>query len=121
MKVSLSDRNGLMDESIRTWAERRLHFALSRFSPRISKIQATVTDESGPHGKQVRTIRLMVSLRHAEDVVITGSDSKLNACFASVADRAARSVKRAIDRSRGFDRAESLKSTAWSGDLLPTV
>lgn len=110
MRLSITDRSGIMDNDVLNWAERRLQFALSRFSSRIRGVKATVSDESVAGRKHDRTVRLVVRLRGAEDVVVSGTDSHLNACFSSVAERAARSVGRAIDRSREFDRRQTLKS-----------
>lgn len=109
MRLTMTDRSGIMDAEVHEWAERRLQFALSRFSSRIMGVRVTVSDESVTGRKHDRTVRIVVKLRGAEDVVVSGTDSQLNACFSSVAERAARSVGRAIDRSRGFDRNQSLK------------
>lgn len=104
MTILINDRSGLMDRSQQELAERRLHFALSRFDSRISRLELVVEDENGPRGGVDKAIRLLVKLKRASDVVISDRDSDLITCISRVAERAARSVTRSIERSQQFDR-----------------
>lgn len=44
MKVSFSDRTGLLGDEVREDIRNRTHFALSRFSPHIEQVTVQITD-----------------------------------------------------------------------------
>ncbi|MEO1618192.1 MAG: HPF/RaiA family ribosome-associated protein [Planctomycetota bacterium] len=104
MLITITDRDDLLDGALQELAERRLRFALSRFDNRVSRLELVVGDENGPRGGVDKSCRLTVRLKRARDVVITDKDESMAACISRVAERAARSVARAIDRQQDFDR-----------------
>lgn len=104
MPIFILDRNGLLGESLRELAERRLLFALSRFDSRISQVQLIVSDQNGPRGGIDKACRVSISLRGAADVIVSDQDSDLGRCLTRLAERAGRAVTRTIDKMQAFDR-----------------
>ncbi|MEQ8211540.1 MAG: hypothetical protein RH917_17070 [Lacipirellulaceae bacterium] len=100
MKLSIVDRNECLDGKSRDYAERRLRFALSRFHNKIDDVILVLSDLNGPKGGVDQHCKLLVKLKRSSEIVITDSDSDLLTCIARTAERAGRTVSRAIDRNR---------------------
>lgn len=107
MRMTITDRCGVLTNEIRELAERRLFFALSRFDSRVSHVELVVEDENGPRGGVDMACRISVSLKRANDVVVTDKDDDLKRCLSSVAERVGRAVGRSIERSQQYDRPRS--------------
>lgn len=104
MQTTINDRNGCLDENGHLAARRRLHFALSRFAPRIDHVTLTVEDQNGPRGGIDKACRLRIGLRNLNEVVVQDQDAEVGVCIGRVAQRAARTVRRTIERAQRFPR-----------------
>ena len=104
MHLSIVDRDRSASEEVIAFAERRLRFALSRFTTKIEQVSLVMNDVNGPRGGTDKVCRVTVKLRRTSDVVLTASDADLRSCVARAADRAGRAVSRSIERSQQFDR-----------------
>lgn len=104
MKLSIIDRNCEMSDETREFAERRFLFALSRFDSKIARVSIVVTDTNGPRGGIDKVCQVVIKTRRLGEIYVTGEDSQIEACVARTADRAARSVARAIGRNQQFQR-----------------
>lgn len=113
MTLQVRDLTGELSDAAIEQAERRLQFALSRFASKISRAELIIDDENGPKGGVDSSCRIQVSLKGLPDVVITDKDANVSACIARVAERAQRSVARAVARNRQIDR-KRLTTTAVS-------
>ncbi len=108
MQILIVDRDGCLNESTREVAERRLLFALSRFSSKIENVTAVFSDTNGPRGGVDKACRITVKMRRLNDVTVTNEDSEVEASVARAADRVGRAVSRAIEKSRQFSERQSL-------------
>lgn len=108
MSITLVDRSGVLTLEFREFAERRLWFALSRFSPRIQKIAVLVTDTNGPRGGVDKHCRITVKLNSSKEVILNDQDADLATCLARAAERVGRAVGREIVRSQHFDRSKPI-------------
>lgn len=78
---------------------RRLEFALGRFTSRLREVSANVTDMNGPRGGlDKRCIVTMHFERSAPPIVIEDVDTDAMVAIDRVADRAGRTVARALAR-----------------------
>ena len=68
-----SDR-GHVDPELTAHVERRLRFALSRFSGRIRRVNVFLADQNGPRGGIDKTCRIVVMLRDGGSVVAEVND-----------------------------------------------
>lgn len=86
---------------LRPVVERRLRFALSRFEPRILSVDLTLRDVNGPRGGLDRYCRLVVRLSWPKSrIVVEAQDLSLESSVSRCAERAARTVARALEASR---------------------
>ena len=104
MRISIIDRQGNLTSDIRDLAERRLLFALSRFASKIEGVSLVISDWNGPRGGVDKQCSVTVELRRLPAVCVSSEHAELEASIARAADRAGRSVARAVERSRQFDR-----------------
>jgi ribosome-associated translation inhibitor RaiA len=95
--------NSLASDAVCDHARRRLEFALSRFSPRITTVWLRLTDLNGPRGGIDKQCRIEVRGRDGWSVVVDDRNGDLYAAIDRAADRAGRAVARALERVR--DRA----------------
>ena len=108
MTISFVDRSALLTPELREFAERRLLFALSRFSPRIQTISVVVTDVNGSRGGVDKHCRITVKMKGANEVLISDQADDFALCMGRAAERVGRAVGREIVRSRHFDRAKPI-------------
>jgi putative sigma-54 modulation protein len=108
MALSIVDRNKELSNESREQLERRLSFALSRFDSRIRQVSVVIEDVNGPRGGIDKLCRIIVKLQRATDVIISDQDSDIAKCIARAADRAGRSVARAIERTQQIYRPRPL-------------
>ena len=99
MRLEMHGRQADWTEALRRHAERRLHFALGRFSPRIGRVTVDIGD-GGPCAdpRKVYRVAVMLTPRGRIDVE-DGGDDHFSA-ISRLADQAGRMVGRALDRER---------------------
>ncbi len=98
MNLRISDDGLVLTTEQREFCERRLCFALSRFTLRIENVAAVFTDVNGPKGGQDMLCCLRVALRGEQDVLVRDAGESVESVVAGAADRAARTVARRLQR-----------------------
>lgn len=106
MNLTISDRGNVLNQHSRELTERRLMFALSRFESRIHEVDFIISDENGPRGGIDKVGRITISLRGAQDVVLTHKDDDVSRCVSRLADRAGRAVARSLSKSNQINRSK---------------
>lgn len=81
-------------------ARRRLDASLDRFAQRIRRVSVKLEDENGPKGGQDMRCQIEVELDRHGRVIIEQHDSDPYVAVDRAADRAKRTVRRAIGRAR---------------------
>lgn len=102
MLIEVTKRSVTLAEGVREWIERRLQFALGRFSSRIRRVSVIFSDVNGNRGGCDKQCRLRIALIPSGEVVVEDIDPSVVTAVANVAERAARSVSRALERRRDF-------------------
>ncbi len=133
MLIEITKRSGKLAEGVRQLIEQRMQLALGRFSPRIRRVLATFGDVAGNSVCSDKKCRLRIGLIPSGEVVVEDSAPSVATSLAKVAERAARSVGRALLRRPEFcvvpeqvifseprrcridDKAVRRQSAAWSG------
>lgn len=124
MKVQIRSRKLVVDGATEAHVERRLHFALGRFSDVVERVDVTLADINGPNGGQDKLCRIRVRLRNESNPIIaevlheellTGTDMAV--------DRIGRSVARAVDRRSGLriNRRRRALSAAGRGSQFASA
>jgi len=104
MQLSITDRHKCLSEEARTFTQRRLLFALSRFAPKIHHVSVVLADTNGPRGGIDKLCKISVKMRRLGEISISSEDAELTTCIARAADRIGRAVARKIERNRTIDR-----------------
>lgn len=114
--------SGKPDPELETHVERRLRFALTRFSGRIGRVSVFLADQNGPRGGIDKTCRIVVRLRAGGDVVAEVSDVDWEVAVDRATTRIGHTTGRELSRRRSVRRAgrqavapvsESPGAAAW--------
>lgn len=93
--------NGVkLDEELKAHLERRLLFALSRFSPRVRNVDVHLADHNGPRGGIDKSCHIVVRMRGMGDVVVKTVDAEWFVCIDRATTRIGQNVGRVITRKR---------------------
>jgi putative sigma-54 modulation protein len=74
MLWNLKSATGKVAPDLVAHVERRLRFALSRFSGRIRRVNVFLADQNGPRGGIDKTCRIVVRMKDGGDVVAEVND-----------------------------------------------
>lgn len=98
MLIEITKRSGKLAEGVRQLIEQRMQLALGRFSQRIRRVLVAFSDVKINGGGTDKQCRLRIALIPSGEVVVEDIDPSVVAALAKVAERAARSVGRALQR-----------------------
>jgi ribosome-associated translation inhibitor RaiA len=104
MKIQIRQHDSLVTEALRTYALRRLGFALGRFGESVGDVIVQFSDGDGTDGGIDQRCQIQVGLPRSVKVEETGGD--LFVAVDRAADRASRAVARSLARYR--ESAEGL-------------
>jgi ribosome-associated translation inhibitor RaiA len=100
VNVEIRTRGFSLTPGLRTFAERRVEFALDRYGERIARVRVTVADVNGPKGGEDKSCRVEVRLRGGRAVRTAAADADAYAAMGAAVHRAGRAVARALERER---------------------
>jgi len=112
MEIQILARNIDLTDAQNEFIERRVQYALCRFSTEVRTVQVTISDINGPRGGTDVLCRVKLVLKKKGEVLAGDTDASVEAAIANVADRAARSLARQLDRQRDH------QGTSMSGSVL---
>jgi putative sigma-54 modulation protein len=98
MKIRIREPNALVTEALRRHVLRRLAFTLSRFGEDVGNVVVRFSDANGRDGDGQKRCQIDVGL--GPKVSVTETDADLFVALDRAADRASRSVARALERGR---------------------
>ncbi len=99
-RLDLHSPNLSISASMRAYVERRLAFALRRFSHRVERIAVSVVDVNGPKGGVDKACRLVAYVRGLRPLIVEETASSEHASVSQAAARLEEHVARALDRRR---------------------
>lgn len=102
MRLSVSGNGGRLAAGLRRYIDRRMHFALGRFTPVIDRVAIRLADVNGPRGGVDKHCRIVVKLQahHGNTITVDDYDENQYAVIARASARVARAVGRAFERRR---------------------
>ena len=100
MQVEMNGVNYELGDDLKNHIERRLRFALGRFAARIARLTVRLSDVNGPRGGIDKRCRIAVALVPRGLVLIERSGDEPFALIADAVNRAARAVRRELERRR---------------------
>ena len=98
MRIDVQGLGFPLTPALLNYTERRLRFALTRTSDRISRVVVRLGDANGPRGGEDKFCRMQIHLERAAPVLIEDAGGDLYAVIDRVAERAGRNVAKHIDR-----------------------
>ncbi len=98
MRIDIQARGFPLTAPLLDHTERRLRFALTRTSNRITRVVVRLGDTNGPRGGADKFCRMQVFLEHAPPVLIEDAGADLYAVIDRMAERAGRNVAKRVDR-----------------------
>jgi len=87
--------------SQREHLERRLHFALGRFTQAIRRVVVFLSDQNGPRGGLDKLCRLVIQPKAGNEVVVETRGGSVDDAVDQAADRASLTLARRLARMRG--------------------
>ena len=100
MKLEIRRQGVEVSDEVQAHIERRLLFALGRFSPRIQRVAVYLADLNGPKGGVDKRCRLVARLLRSGVVTVEDRGAELTALIDRASDRLARTVQRKLERRR---------------------
>ena len=100
MDVVITGKEVEIDSTLKTYIQRRIDFALSRFSTRVRHIRVLVTKKSGPFGEIEKACRIRVQLRGDKTIKVSSSDEDLHVAIAHATHQIHSMVARRIETGR---------------------
>ncbi|HYN01865.1 MAG TPA: HPF/RaiA family ribosome-associated protein [Vicinamibacteria bacterium] len=117
MRISVRALGMEATDAIREHVERRLLFAVGRFSGRLEEVNVRLGDANGPRGGTDKTCRVVAGVGGAGQVVVEDADADLYVAVDRATSRLGRAVARAVDRRR---EAQGRRSLGWPA-FRPTL
>jgi ribosomal subunit interface protein len=117
MRISVRALGMEATEGIREHVQRRVLFAVGRFSARLEDVSVRLGDANGPRGGTDKTCRVVAVVGGGGQVVVEDADADLYVAVDRATSRLGRAVARAVDRRR---EAEGRRGLGWPA-FQPTL
>ena len=104
MRVNVTVRDLNAEGALIDAVERRIRFALGRFSNRVRQVDVTLTDVNGPRGGADQQCRLRATLPTSPPIVVETHSTDALAAVGDAAERAARRISESLNRARDLRR-----------------
>lgn len=98
MQMTIQTVGIKLDEAETEMVQRKFRFALTRFSPRLARVTVKLTDVNGPRNGDNKVCAVTMKLTSGVEVRATGQGTHVAEAAAAAANRAARTVHRAVER-----------------------
>ena len=106
MQIDIQAHHFPLTDALRSHAERRLYFALTRHDDHIQRVVMRLSDINGPRGGEDKCCDLQVILSGLPDVVIHAIETDLYVAMDRATERAGRTLVRKIERRRSLLRQD---------------
>jgi putative sigma-54 modulation protein len=109
MKLEIRGLKIKITDSLRTYAQRRLAFALDRFAERIRTVRLKLDDINGSRGGVDKRCQLAISLAHSSPITLESRASTVQGAVDRMAGKVRSSIERRFVRKqeqRRFRKAD---------------
>ena len=104
MKLELRSKGVQMTGGLRSFIEKKLRFALGRFSHRVRRVRVWLTDINGPRGGEDIQCHIRANLGWAGAITIKETRRDAFAAVASASKRAGQHLSRHLSRAHSERR-----------------
>ena len=98
MQIDIQSRGFSLTDSLLSYTQRRILFAMSYCSGHINRVVIRLSDVNGPRGGADKCCRIQVALAGIPDVVVEDTEVDMYDAIDRAVDRARRTVVRRVDR-----------------------
>ena len=98
MQIDIQSRGFSLTDSLLSYAQNRLLFAMSYCSGHVKRVIIRLSDVNGPRGGADKCCHIQVALAGIPDVVVEDTEVNMYAAIDRACDRAKRTVVRKVDR-----------------------
>ncbi len=99
-----------LEDTVRAYAARRIHFALGRFASRIGRVVIRISDVNGIRGGVDKCCHISAELVPSGRILVQKADTELFTAIDRAVERVGQALKREIQRIRdGRTRHESVR------------
>jgi len=120
MKLEVRGLNVEITDSLRTYAQRRLGFALDRFAERIRTVRLKLADMNGSRGGVDKRCQLAISLAHLSPITLESRASTAQGAVDRIASKVRRFVERRFVRQHEQRRFRTADRRSFALPSLPT-
>ncbi len=117
MQINIKARSFYLTSSLRSHAERRLRFTLTRYCDRIQHVVMRLSEVYHLHGELNKRCHLQVVVAGIPDVVVETTEADLYTAIDRATDRAERSVALRLQNSRSFSVSDVRSFRAYRSHL----
>jgi ribosome-associated translation inhibitor RaiA len=96
MKLRLTARGVDLSSELREYVQRRVHFSLGRFAPRIRSVSIRLTDVNGPRGGADKCCLIRLHSGLKQEVIVHERHANIYAAAAIAIERVQRSFVRQL-------------------------
>ena len=100
MEVEVRIQGVDLADAVRTYAARRMRFALGRFASRVGRVVMRISDVNGTRGGADQCCHISAELLPSGKVVLQQTDADLFTAIDRAAERVAQAFRREIQRLR---------------------
>jgi hypothetical protein len=100
MRVEIRRGDLEVDAKTQERVERRVHFAFSRFAPRVERVRVRLYDVNGPRGGVDKVCQVTATVTPWGGANVAEADPVLEAAIDRAVNRAGRAVARLVERRR---------------------
>ncbi len=100
MSLEIRNQNIEMSDALRTYVERRLGYALRKFTKSLRHVTIRLSDLNGPRGGIDKRCQISAEVRASRPVSLQATDADLYAAIDRAAARVERTLARCVGRAR---------------------
>jgi putative sigma-54 modulation protein len=108
MKIRIHPK-GILTIELNEYVQKRLHFALGRFSARIDSVIIRISGYTEPHGNISKECRICIPLGRLNMVNVAYADQDIHTAIDRATGRAVRAVARRLEQERAVYNITSSK------------
>lgn len=98
MKIDIRSRSLKLTDTLKDYVDRRIRFALGRFSQRLESVRIMLQDLNGPKGGVDKHCKVHIAVLPSFNIIIEEKDAELETAVNRALDRAGRTVARRLDQ-----------------------
>ncbi|AGC46551.1 hypothetical protein MYSTI_05271 [Myxococcus stipitatus DSM 14675] len=119
MRIEIRARHIALTETLRTYVERRVRFAMGRLSDQVRDVTVRLEDINGPRGGVDKVAKVTVRLEHGKQFAAEAEEASFATAVDRALERAGHSLGKVLGRTHR-QAGESVRTAPWELEELPS-